>query len=105
VAALIADRLKQDPALVDETRRYIERRLPGASPGERLELEEWRDILATMSAARLRRFLVRDDARAARLRQSLPFLSALSPDERQAVVAADGSGRDSGQSPRPGRCD
>jgi DNA-binding Lrp family transcriptional regulator len=88
LAAFIADRLKQDPSLIDETRRYIERRLPGASPGERLELEEWQDILSTMSAARLRTFLVRDDARATRLRQSLPFLHALSQDDRLAVLDA-----------------
>jgi DNA-binding Lrp family transcriptional regulator len=92
LAAQIADHLKRDPSLIEDTRRYIERRLPGASPGERLELEEWRGILDTMSPAKLRRFLVRDDARAVRLRQSLPFVHALSPEARRAL--SDELGRD-----------
>ena len=90
IARLIAVRIGRDPSLVEDARRYIERRLPVASPGERLTLEEWRDILSTMSIPRLRRFLVRDDERVTRLRQSLPFLHALAPAERQALMDAVG---------------
>jgi hypothetical protein len=92
IARSVAERIKQDPSIVEDARRYIERRLPVAAPGERLTLEEWRDILDTMSPPRLRRFLVRDDERATRLRQSLPFLDALSPSERQALIRDAGSG-------------
>lgn len=88
IAQVIADRIRRDPSLVEDARRYLERRMPSASPGERLELQEWQSILATMSIPRLRRFLVRDDARARRLRQSSPFLTVLSPDERRALFAA-----------------
>ena len=83
----MADRIRRDPSLVDEAKRYIERRLPLASSGERLELEEWRGILRTMSLSRLRRFLLQDDARATRLRQSSPFHSAITPEERRQVFA------------------
>ena len=88
IARAIADRLRRDPSLVEDARRYIERRLPSASPGEGLELQEWLGILSTMSVPRLRRFLVQDDSRATRLRQSLPFLNALSDAERRAIFAA-----------------
>jgi DNA-binding Lrp family transcriptional regulator len=92
IARVIADRIRRDPSLVEDARRYLERRIPSASPGERLELEEWQGILATMSVSRLRRFLVQEDARATRLRQSLPFLNALKPDERRRLLAESGAG-------------
>jgi hypothetical protein len=88
IARAVAERVRRNPSLVEDAKRYIERRIPSASPGERLELEEWRFILATMSVPRLCRFLLRDDERATRLRQSSPFLNALSDDERRAVFAA-----------------
>jgi DNA-binding Lrp family transcriptional regulator len=88
MARAVALRVKRDPSLVEDARRYVERRIPVASPGERLELEEWCGILDTMSVPRLCRFLVQDDARATRLRQSSPFLAVLSPEERRAVLAA-----------------
>jgi hypothetical protein len=87
VAQAIAQRVRHDPSLVEEARRYIDRRAAAASPGERLELEEWRGILTSMSVPRLCRFLVQDDARATRLRQSSPFLAVLSPEERRAILA------------------
>ena len=93
VARLLAEHLRRDPSLVEEARRYLERRIPRASPGERLELEEWQRLIATLSIARLRRFLVRDDARGRRLRQSSPFLAALSADERRALLAAQAGAR------------
>jgi hypothetical protein len=88
IARIIADRIRRDPSLVEDARRHLERRMPSASAGERLELQEWQGVLATMSVSRLRRFLVQDDARARRLRQSSPFLTVLSPDERRAIFTA-----------------
>jgi DNA-binding Lrp family transcriptional regulator len=90
IARAVAQRIRRDPSLVEQAARFVERRLPSASPGERLELEEWQGILSTMSVARLCRFLVQADARATRLRQSLPFLTALSRQERGAIFAAAG---------------
>lgn len=88
IARAVAERIRRDPSLIEDAQRYIERRLPSASPGERLELEEWRFILANMSVPRLRRFLVQEDQRATRLRQSLPFLNVLSNEDRQAIFTA-----------------
>lgn len=90
IARAMAQRIRRDPSLVEQAVRYLERRLPSASPGERLEVEEWQGILSSMSVARLCRFLVQNDARATRLRQSLPFLTALSPQDRRAIFAAAG---------------
>ena len=88
IAQAVAERIRRDPSLVEDARRYVETRLRSASSGERLELQEWLGILATMSVPRLRRFLVQDDARAVRLRQSLPFLNVLSDEERRTLFAA-----------------
>lgn len=85
-ARIIADRLRRDPSLVEDAKRYIERRVPGASPGERLELAEWQTVLSTMSLPRLRRFLLEDSARATRLRQSSPFIAALPDEERKEIL-------------------
>lgn len=84
----IAKKLKSEPTLVSRARRTIARRLSRASASERKTLEEWDRILATSSVAKLRRLLVDPGARATRLRQSLPFLDALSPSERDAIVRA-----------------
>jgi DNA-binding transcriptional ArsR family regulator len=81
LAVAVAERLSERPELVERARKHIERRLPHASPGERKELEEWARILRTMSMTRLRRFLVEPSERATRLRQSLPFVDALSREE------------------------
>jgi hypothetical protein len=86
----IAERIRKDPSLVEEAQRYIERRLPSASPGERLELEEWQGLLTTMSIPRLRRFLVQDTPQARRLRQSSPFVRVLSAEERRPVGSSGG---------------
>lgn len=97
LATLVAERLRADPSLAEEARRWVDRRLPAASPGERLELLEWKHILDTMSIPRLRRFLGSDTAHATRLRQSLPFLHALSAEDRHALFTeADGESRDPG---------
>lgn len=85
IARAVAARLGRDPSLIEDALRHIARRLPAAAPSERQALEEWRELLSSLSVARLRRFLVQDDARARRLRQSLPFVSALTDQERRAV--------------------
>ena len=96
LARAIADRLKTDPSLVSRARAYVAARLTAASPGEQHELREWDRILRTMSVARLRRFLNDSGERATRLRQSLPFVGVLTPQERERLtneIARD-SGRD-----------
>ncbi len=88
IARVIADRIARDPSIVDDAKRYIEKRMLSASPGEQLELREWQHILSAMSSPRLRRFLVSDDARATRLRQSSPFIGVLSDQERRRLFDA-----------------
>ena len=86
LAQAIAERLPEDPSLINRARKYISRRRPKASVHERKELDEWDRILRTMSLARLRRFLVDPSERATRLRQTLPFVGALSAREREAIM-------------------
>ena len=86
LAGAIAHRLAEDPSQVDRAREYIAHRTPKASPGERKELREWDRLLKTMSVARVRRFLVDRGERATRLRQTLPFVEALSDQERKRVL-------------------
>jgi len=51
-------------------------------------LDEWLSLLNTQTPARLAALIVRDDDRMTRLRQSLPFLEALTASERREVEAA-----------------
>ena len=80
-ARAIAAKLSEDPSLIERAQKYIARRLQQASARERKEHEEWDRILRTMSLPRLKRFLVEPSERATRLRQSLPFVGALSKKE------------------------
>lgn len=91
LARAIADKLRRDPSILEDARRFVDRRILSASPGERMELEEWRGILTTMSVPKLRRFLVGEDARATRLRQSLPFPNALTEQERDRALKQAGA--------------
>jgi len=86
LALAIALKLKTDPGLVAVAADRVARRAKEASAGERQELAEWARLLATLSPAQLRKFLVEDSQRATRLRQSLPALQLLSATEREAVL-------------------
>ena len=83
----IGNRLVQDPTITERAREYIQRYLQNAPPGERKEMEEWAGILDSLSPHRLRRFLIDPGPRATRLRQSLPFVAALPPAEREAILS------------------
>jgi hypothetical protein len=86
LALAIATKIKRDPGLIRLAEERLKRRATQASPRERRELAEWMRALVTMSSARLRKFLLEDNERAIRLRQSLPALSLLSSSERDAVI-------------------
>lgn len=88
LARAIGNRIVRDPTLIERARKYVDEYLASAPPGERKEMEEWGAILETMPPARLRNFLVDEGERATRLRQSLPFLGALTPAERTTVLHA-----------------
>jgi hypothetical protein len=85
LARAIAAKLAKDPSLQEQARQFVRRRRAQASAAERKELEEWDQILRTMSPARLRRFLVESSERATRLRQTLPFVDALTEKERETL--------------------
>lgn len=87
LASAVAEKLARDPSLRARARAQIARRLPAASPRERLELEEWDRALRTTSPARLRSFLINPGERATRLRQTLPFLGTLTSAERESALA------------------
>jgi hypothetical protein len=84
----IAAAIKEDPTLIDRACAWIEKRAEKASAGERRELEEWHRLLRTTSPARLRRLLTDHGERATRLRQTLPFLHALTAAQRDAIINA-----------------
>ena len=88
MASAIADRIQQDPSLVERARKFIRRQLARASAGERKELEEWSTILESMTGPRLQRFLVEKSERANRLRQTLPFVDVLSSQGRLDILDA-----------------
>lgn len=86
LAAAIAEKLQDDPTLLDRARKQLARRLRTASPQQAVELVEWDHLLATTSVPRLRRLLVDPGPRATRLRQSLPLLNMLTTQEREAAL-------------------
>ena len=89
-AALVADRMKIDPTIIDRALQHVRRRLPAASAGERKELLEWERVLRTMSPRRLRDFLVDRGPRATRLRQTLPFVDVVARQERERILSDPG---------------
>lgn len=87
LARFVADRLLRDPAQREAARAFIIGRMRNASRREKHALEEWLEVLETMSGARLTRFLLDEGERATRLRQTLPFLDMLSRKEREELLA------------------
>ena len=73
-AHTVADQIARDPSVIGRAKRWIEERRTVASPGEQVELQEWYDILTTMSPGRVRRLLTQTGERGTRLRQSMPFV-------------------------------
>lgn len=86
IGRAVGKRVLRDPTLIERAQKYVREYLKTAPPGERKEMEEWAGILQTMPPARLQKFLVNKGERATRLRQSLPFLGALTPAERTTLL-------------------
>ena len=77
----VAERLTDDPSILDRARHWIGRQLDSRSgPGTR-DLEEWKAILENLSVRQIQSLLVEDTPRARRLRQSSPFLEGMSADK------------------------
>jgi DNA-binding transcriptional ArsR family regulator len=78
----LADRLDADPSLPRRARNWIVHRMHLASSGERHELDEWLRLLDGASISRIKYLLLSQSEAATRLRQSNPFVSALTEEER-----------------------
>lgn len=88
LAGRIVRRLREEPSLIERARKRIAARMKTASAAERKELAEWDRLLRSRSSARLRHLLMDPGQRGTRLRQTLPFLDALSQEERDEVIKA-----------------
>lgn len=88
IARAVGERIVRDPTLIERAQKYVREYLTNAPSGERKEMEEWAAILEKMPPARMQKFLVDKSERATRLRQSLPFLGALTPTERTTLLHA-----------------
>lgn len=86
-AAVLADLVAHDPSIIPRALQEVERRMERASSGERHELEEWAHLLTTTTPRRLRNLLVHPSERMTRLRQTMPFVSLLSPEDRARLSA------------------
>lgn len=85
-AEAVAQLIKKDPGVVERARRFVQMRLTTASAPERRDLAEWERLLKSSSLPRLRRALVANTERGARLRQSMPFFTVLNPGEQLEVA-------------------
>lgn len=79
----IARQLELDPTLVKRARQWLVKRIPEVSPQEEHELQEWLDVLNGSSVPRIQHVLSDPGERGTRLRQSNPFIHALSERERR----------------------
>lgn len=82
MAGAIAELIRSDPTLVKRALQHLNRLVHDPQGAATRDILEWRQLLETYSADRLRKLLVSDSSRARRLRQSSPFLAVLSPEER-----------------------
>ena len=84
---LIAERIRQQPALFEQVGRALTRRSGIVSPDARPHVLEWeRAFCQGMDAALA--LATEESERAAALRQSSPFAGVLSPQERWAFLKA-----------------
>jgi hypothetical protein len=80
---LVAEKLRADPALLDQARENL-RRWQNADGSPSHTLAEWANVLHG-PAAHVARFLEEWSERASRLRQSSPFAGVLTEAERQTI--------------------
>jgi hypothetical protein len=82
-AMWIARLLDRDPSLPQRARTSVVHRLREAAAREAADLKEWLHLLDTAPISTLQYVLLRIDERSDRLRQTNPFIMALTPDERR----------------------
>jgi len=79
--------LDRDPGLPGRARSWIVHRLHTASARESADLREWLHLLDSASISSIQYVLLRADERSNQLRQTNPFLMALTPEERRRMTA------------------
>lgn len=82
MAVVIADMVKSDPTLTRRALQHTDMLLREGQGTANSDLGEWRQLLETYSAERLRDLLLSRSSRADRLRRSSPFFAVLTPEER-----------------------
>lgn len=90
LAEKIAEVLPNDPSLIDRAADWIDDRVEKADQEAAHDLKEWRRILEELSIQQIQALLREESERADRLRQSLPFMGALSPEERRKLLEGTG---------------
>jgi hypothetical protein len=86
MAEAIADLITADPSLIQRARQQTNRLLHEGQGTANSDIGEWRQLLETYSAERLRDLLVSRSSRADRLRRSSPFFAVLTPEERDRMM-------------------
>jgi len=82
MAVVVADMVRSDPTLTRRALQHTDMLLREGQGTANSDLGEWRQLLETYSAERLRELLVSRSSRADRLRRSSPFFAVLTPEER-----------------------
>lgn len=77
IGEIIADQLPSNYSLIERAIEWIDHRLQPAGDRDYSDLREWRQILTELSVRQIQAFLKEDSERATRLRQSLPFVDAM----------------------------
>lgn len=82
----VAELVKTDPSLIQRALQHTKRLLQEGQGTANSDLGEWRQLLETYSAERLRDLLVSSSSRAERLRRSSPFFAVLTAEERDRMM-------------------
>jgi hypothetical protein len=90
-AMWIVRMLDRDPGLPGRARSWLVHHLHTASPREAADLGEWLHLLDSASIAGIQYVLLRVDEHSDRLRQTNPFIMALSAQERRRMVEETGT--------------
>jgi hypothetical protein len=85
LAAYIARRIAEDPAIIDRVIEWINQHEREEPDPSKRELEEWRSVLTTLSSRQVEALLMEESERADRPRQSLPFVDVLTSEDRAAM--------------------
>lgn len=86
ISRKVADIIRDDPTLIPRAKRHLNRLMQDDQGTAAKDIAEWRQLLDTYSAERIRKLLVSQTSRADRLRQSSPFFAILTADERDRAL-------------------